>query len=67
LLEQAVYFGWVWEPNDSVDVTVETRSNDAHVDLVLENVGGDGSGMEKARRALHFGLHIFGLHIFWWH
>jgi len=41
LLERAVYFGWVWEPNDSVNVMVVTWSNDADVDLSLWNIGGE--------------------------
>jgi len=61
-LERAVYYGWVWEPKDAFDVTVATHSDDAEVNLSLWNVGGDGPGMEEARKAIRGGLHSF-----WWH
>jgi len=46
--EHVMYFSWVWEPRDAVDVTVATKLDDAKVDLSLWNVGGDGEGMELA-------------------
>jgi len=58
-LERAVYFGWVWEPKDAFDITVAMRSDDAEVNLSLWNVGGDGPGMEDARKAICGGLHLF--------
>ena len=48
-LECWIYFGWHWDPIDSVDISVATKADDAEVDLSLWNVGGDGPGMENAR------------------
>jgi len=51
--ERMMYFGWVWEPRDAVDVSVATKSDDSEVDLTLWNVGGNGDGMEVARGKIH--------------
>ena len=53
-LERMVYFGWVWEPQDTTDnnVTVATKSDDAEVDLTLWAVGGEGEELERARAVL---------------
>jgi hypothetical protein len=56
-LERMAYFGWVWEPGDSVNVSTATKSDDAEVDLSLWNVGGDGPGLESARAVLRTWLH----------
>ena len=56
-IERLVYFGWVWEPGDSVNVSTATKADDAEVNLGLWNVGGDGPGMERARSILRDWLH----------
>jgi hypothetical protein len=48
-IERMVYFGWVWEPGDSGNVSTATKADEAEVDLSLWNVGGDdGPGNVKA-------------------
>ena len=59
-LERMVYFGWVWEPGDSGNVSTATKADEAEVDLSLWNVGGDGPGMEAARATLRGWLPSFG-------
>ena len=51
-IELMVYFGWVWEPSNSADVSTVTMADGAEVDLSLGNVGGDAPGMQGARTAI---------------
>ena len=48
-IKRMVYFGWTWDPGDSIDVSTATKADEAEIDLSLWNVGGDGPGMEAAR------------------
>ena len=53
-----MYFGWVFEPADSRDVSITmTKVDDAVIDLSLWGVRGDGLGMESAQVSIHVGLH----------
>ena len=56
-IERLTYFGWVWEPHDSVTVTEAKRADGSAVDLSLWAVGGSGPGMEAARTVLRAWLH----------
>jgi hypothetical protein len=57
VMERMAYFGWVWEPGDSLNVSTATKADEAEVDLSLWNVGRDGPGMEAARAVIRNWLH----------
>ena len=46
------YFGWVWGPTDTKEVSVACKGDDAQVDVKLWAVGGNEPGFESARQVL---------------
>jgi len=58
-LKRQVYFGWHWDALDSLEISVATKADDARIDLLLWNVGGDAPGMEEARTRIQDGLHQY--------
>ena len=48
-LERLLYFGWVWDPKETLNIAVACRRDDAEVDLQLWAIGGNAEGMEAAR------------------
>jgi hypothetical protein len=51
-VERLAFFGWVWEPGQTANVSMATKADKAQVDLSLWAVGGMDPEMEQHRNVL---------------